>query len=247
MVMPEIGTRIHQTHLGRMLAVTSGQVRMCHRVCFVTPAKKGAVILWRRDTAPPIPWRRFARDRSLSGSGLPRTMPMSAHSVVCSCSSAEAQVWVTTSLTSTPRRTGCRGTPSSKRPSRIASPMENAWAVAWTRRCVAVRSQCLLTFRLVYTRLCGGGSSMEASSTIHVPTCSSQMRRALLACRPPRVSPQRHHLRLAAVLGPNAAVTGGVEPLVVCLGTLAESSTRTTRSADLAPLPRQHRQQCRHL
>merc|ERR1712004_717354 len=48
MGMPETGTRGRRSHSGQMLVVTSGQVRMCHRVCFATPTKKGAVILWGR-------------------------------------------------------------------------------------------------------------------------------------------------------------------------------------------------------
>lgn len=126
MVIPGTGTRGRRTRSGQMSAVTSGQVLTYLGVCSATPTKKGAAVQWRSVTAQPILWPELGLGSDLFGSGRPRTTPMSARNEACSCSSAGARVWVTTSLTSLPRQTGFSSIQSSSRPSRIAMSVGSA-------------------------------------------------------------------------------------------------------------------------
>jgi len=172
---------------------------------------------------------------------------MLVHNEACSCSSAKAQVWAMTFLTSLPRPTGCRGIPSLRQPFQIAMSMETKWAAAWTRRSAVVLFRCRPTFSLGSIHSCGGGNSTVASSTTHALTCSSRTTYALLACYPPlplvcRHHHQQDHLPIVVAFGPNAAAMDGVELLVVSLGLLAKSSTLTTFSAFLALRIRHQRQ-----
>jgi len=153
-----------------------------------------------------------------------------------------------TFLTLLPRLTGCRGIPSLTKPFQIAISMETEWAQRWTRRSAVVLLRCRPTFSMGSTHSCGGGNSTVASSTTHALTCLSRTTIALIAWHPPLPLVGRQtqdHLPIVVPFGPNAAAMDGVELLVVCLGLLAKSTTRSTLSAFLAIL-RHHRRQRRH-
>jgi len=141
--------------------------------------------------------------------------------------------------TSLPRPSGCRDILNLKEPFQIALSTETEWAVVWTKRPAVVHLRCQPTCKTESTHSCGGGNLMVGNSTTPVLTCLSEVWGfALLACHPPpKCRPlaclQQDHLPIVLVDISNAAALDGVDLNVVCLETLAKSSTLTTLSVFL--------------